>query len=329
MSLANVFAPDAFSVVSLTAAINKMPYTPGRIGALKLFKESGITTDTVVIEEINGTLSLIESTQRGAPAKTLGVDKRSARSFLVPHLAKESLILPGQVQNVRAFGSEDATQGVQQVVNQRMAKLKTEHEVTLEYFRLGAIKGQIIDGDGSTVLFNLFTEFGVSQNTFLLDTAADIRNQAVQITRSVENELGARTATGYRAICGDTFFDTLLEQDNVKEALKYQESAKLRTDLRGGFEYGGIVWENYRGSVGGVQFVDDEEAYVVPEGTDIFQTTFAPADFMETVNTVGLPLYAKIAVDQELNRWAKLHTQSNPLALCLIPRAVVKVTLGS
>ena len=47
----------------------------------------------------------------------------------------------------------------------------------------------------------------------------------------------------------------------------------------------------------------------------------------ETVNTVGLPIYAKMAVDEALNRWAKVHTQSNPLALCLRPRAVIKVTL--
>jgi hypothetical protein len=58
----------------------------------------------------------------------------------------------------------------------------------------------------------------------------------------------------------------------------------------------------------------------VPEGTSIFRTYFAPADFMEAVNTIGLPLYAKMVVDDELQRWVKLHTQSNPLAMCLRPR---------
>ena len=84
--------------------------------------------------------------------------------------------------------------------------------------------------------------------------------------------------------------------------------------------------ENYRGKVGTISFFPTAEAYVVPMGTSVFATHFAPADFMETVNTVGLPVYAKMVFDDELNRWVKLHTQSNPLALCLRPRAVVKVT---
>jgi hypothetical protein len=48
---------------------------------------------------------------------------------------------------------------------------------------------------------------------------------------------------------------------------------------------------------------------------------------METVNTIGLPIYAKQAPDPSgFNRFVQLHSQSNPLPLCLIPRAVVKAT---
>lgn len=332
MSLANVFTPDAFTMVSLTAAVNKMPHKPARIGQLGLFREDGITTTTVVIEEHEGTLALIESTPRGGPAKTLAVDKRKARSFLVPHFAKESLVLPDQVQNVRAFGSENATEGVQAVINKRLAKLRAEHEVTLEYMRMGAIKGQIIDGDGSTVLFNLFTEFGVSQQVHEIDlnnSSAHIREDCVEIQRLSENELGAEVVTSYRAFCGDEFFDRFIEHDAVKETLKYQEGKTLREDLRKGFVFGGITWENYRGNVGGTAFIPDGDAYVVPEGTSIFQTSFAPADTMEAVNTVGLPIYAMIAVDPEFGRWAKVHTQSNPLTMCTRPRAVIRVTQGS
>ena len=103
----------------------------------------------------------------------------------------------------------------------------------------------------------------------------------------------------------------------------------MRTDLRKGFEYGGITWENYRGNVSGTPFFALDEAYVVPENTGLFATRFAPADFIETVNTPGLPVYAKQAPDPELNRWVKIHTQSNPLNLCLRPRGVVKLNLAT
>ena len=72
---------------------------------------------------------------------------------MVPHIPHDSTILAAEVQNVRQFGSEDAMQGVQAVVNQRLQKMNANHEVTLEFLRMGALKGEILDGDGSTILY--------------------------------------------------------------------------------------------------------------------------------------------------------------------------------
>lgn len=325
----DVFRSDAFSMVSLTDAILKAPHRPGRIGTLGLFRGKGITTTTVVVEEKNGRLELIATTPRGGAPTTIGEQKRTARSFLVPHLEKESRIMADEVQGVRAFGQEDATASVQALVAERLADLRAFHDATLEYQRIGAVKGNILDADGSTVLFNLFTEFGVTQQThdIALTTATlDVRNECVAIMRKSENELGAEMVTGYRAFCGDAFFDDFIKHANVKASFQYQEGRVLRTDLRAGFEFGGITWENYRGKIGSVDFIPTAEAYVVPEGTNIFSTAYAPADFVETVNTLGLPYYAKVAPDEKYNRFVDLHTQSNPLSLCLRPRAVIKVT---
>lgn len=330
MSMLDVFRTDAFSVVSLTDAFVKAPHQPRRLGTLGIFgAPKGITTTTAVVEEKNGRLSLIAATPRGGVPSTIGQEKRTARSFIVPHLERESVIMADELQGVRAFGSETEVQTYQAIVAERLVDLRKMHEVTLEYHRMGAIKGQILDSDGATVIYNLFTEFGVSQQTHniaLSSGSTNVRNEAIAIQRKSEAELGDDMVSGYRAFCGDSFFDELVAHASVTGALQYQESNMLRTDLRTGFEYGGIVWENYRGSVGGITFVPTAEAYVVPVGTSIFQTYFAPADFLETVNTLGREGYAKTVIDEQLQRWVKLHTQSNPLAMCLRPRAVIKVT---
>ncbi|MGL1788648.1 major capsid protein, partial [Vibrio parahaemolyticus] len=90
----------------LTDAINKVPFIPGRVGQLGLFTESGVTTTTVMIEERQGSLNLIETTARGAPAVQNNVNKRKARSLVVPHIALEDTIMADEIQNLRAFGSE-------------------------------------------------------------------------------------------------------------------------------------------------------------------------------------------------------------------------------
>jgi len=328
----DIFRSDAFSLASLTDAILKAPFVPGRLGNLGVFREGGISTTAIILEEKDGVIELIQTGQRGAPATTLGGQKRTARSFVAHHLAKESTIYADEVQNVRAFGSEDAAVAVQAIVNERLAILRAMHEVTLEHLRISALQGIVLDADGTT-LFNLFTEFGVTQQTEEFDFGTSpvpgVRAAAVATRRKIEDALGATPVTSIRALCGSTFFDALVDSPGLVETVKYQASELLRGDLRAGFSYGGIIWEEYRGSVSGQDFVGASLAYAYPENTDIFRTYFAPGDFMETVNTLGLPVYAKVAIDAEFQRWAKLHTQSNPLALCKRPDAVIKLTIAA
>lgn len=341
----DVFRSDAFSVVSLTDAINKAPYKPGRIGALGLFRERGITTTTAMIEERRERLSLIQTTPRGSGGDAPENLRRKMRSLVVPHLERADKVYAEEVQNVRAFGSESETQSVQALVAERLAELRAMHEVTLEYHRVKALQGIILDADGSTLL-DLFDAFDVVQQTAMLDLSANVRSQIVAVQRQSESALGGEPITGYRAICGDTFFDLLIDSSDVKDSLKYQESALLRGDLRSGFEYGGITWENYRGKLSAdladpddeakdvdgdsvTPFVPDGEAHVFPVGPNIYATYFAPADYLETVNTVGLPVYAKQAVDTKWNKFVEIQTQSNPLCLVKRPRSLVKVTLAT
>ena len=259
MPALDIFGSSAFTMVALTDAINKMPYVPGRIGQLGLFREQGVSTTSVMIEEREGSLNLVETTARGAPAVQNTTNKRKARSLVVPHIALEDTILADEVQNVRAFGSESMLEGVQAVVNQRMSEMATKMDATLEHLRIGAIKGQILDADGSAVIYDLFTEFGVTAHTeidFDLDNASPapgaVKKKCHDIRRKIEDELGAQPYEHIHAICGADFFDDLITHSEVAKAYdRYLDGAFLRQgQARGSFEYSGIVFEEYRGRVG-------------------------------------------------------------------------------
>ena len=327
----DIFNDDAFSLSSLTAAINDMPHKPGRLGELGLFEESGISTTTAIVESVDGELRLLPSSERGAPATQGKGDKRKVRSFVIPHIPHDDAVLAAEVQNVRQFGSEDALQGVQAVINARLAKMNANHEVTLEFLRLGALTGKIIDGDGSTVLYNLFSEFGVTQQThaFKFSVAdTDVRIQTVKARRKVESALGALPYSGLRAVCGADFYDGIVGHKSTKEAYqRWMDGEALRNDPKAGFRFADVNWEEYRGSVGDKEFVPANEAYLYPENAGIFKTWFAPADFVETVNTIGLPRYAKQKL-MDFEKGVNIHTQSNPLPINLRPRAVIKLTMS-
>ncbi|GAG30478.1 unnamed protein product, partial [marine sediment metagenome] len=62
-----------------------------------------------------------------------------------------------------------------------------------------------------------------------------------------------------------------------------------------------------------------------PEGTmGTFATVFSPADFNETANTLGKPIYAKLK-PRDYERGYDIHTQSNPLPICYRPATLVEV----
>ena len=330
MPALDIFNDDAFSVASLTASIIETPHIPGRIGGMGIFEEEGITTTTVQIEKDNQGLALVAAGNRGEPAKIVAGDKRNMIPFNTLHLPQRATILADQIQNVRAFGSETDLETVQGVVNKRLAKLRRNIDATLEYHRLGAIKGQILDADGSSVLVDLFTAFGISQNTMSIafsSSTTKVRNKIVEAKRKIEDELGGASLTGYVALCGSGFFDAISGHETAAAAFdRWQDGAFLREDLRNGFPWGGVVWEEYRGKVGGVDFVGTNDAYLIPVGVaEMFLTRFAPADYMETANTIGLPYYAK----QEMlgfNKGVELEAQANPLCINTKPRAVLKLT---
>ncbi len=331
MALLDVFNTDAFTLISLTDAINKIPYKPARLGEMGTFQSQGVATTSIVIEERDGILALLPTKLRGEAASQARRGKRRVRSFVVPHIPHEDAVLAQDVQNVRAFGSENTAEGAVQVVADRLAAMRQSHETTLEYHRVGAVHGKILDSDGSTVIYNLFTEFGVTEQTvdFVLGTnTTDVRAKCLAVLRLIEKSLGGNAIYDHvHAICGATWFEALIGHDYVRDAYhRWRDSENLRNDPRRGFEFGGIIFEEYRGLIGNVNFINASQARFFPVGApNFFKTYHAPANFMETVNTIGIPLYAK-QERMKFDRGINLLTESNPLCMCTAPRALIKGT---
>src|SRR5690606_26204575 len=92
----------------------------------------------------------------------------------------------------------------------------------------------------------------------------------------------------------------------------------------GGFEFGGIVFENYRGSIGGTPFIGANDCRMFPVGVpDLFATAYAPANYIETVNTTGRPMYAKITPAPK-GTHVDIDVQSNPLPYCTRPKVLMQ-----
>ncbi|MFO2466224.1 major capsid protein [Pseudomonas sp. 15FMM2] len=326
-----IFEDDVFSVSSLTAAINDQEFLPGRISSLGLFREEGISTLTVQIEKDGETLALVPAGERGTSGLVVAGSRRHMIPFNTVHLPERFTIKADEIQGIRAFGTRSELQAVQDVVNKRLAKARRQLDATHEFHRMGALNGQVLDADGKTILLDIYKTFGVDRQRLkmgLNSPETELRVKCGEALDMQEDALGSITSTGSRAFCGKNFWNKLIVHRSVKETfINSLQAAELRGDARESFEFGGIVWERYRGKIAGVSFIHDDKALLIPEGVpDLYISSFAPADYMETVNTQGIPYYSKIE-PLPFNKGVAGEAQSNPLHICTRPRAQILLEL--
>ena len=226
---------------------------------------------------------------------------------------------------------------------EKMLDASNSHAATQEYAYVGAVQGIITYADGSTL--NLFDEFGVTPPDdvyFDLENvspvAGKLRAQCAAIARTIAAELSAVPFNGLYAICGDNFYDDLIKHSEVRATyLSWAGAQDLRAPTVsspvaagsfGVFPFGGIMWDNYFGAVGDTTFVDPDEAAVFPMGVPgLFREYYAPADYIETVNTLGQRLYTK-QYPMPNDKGVHLDTQMNALAMCTRPGTLVRVHKG-
>lgn len=326
----DIFNDDAFGVVQLTKAIEDVPSQPNRIAQLGIFEEDGISTTAISIEKQGSKITLVPSAPRGSTGDVLKREKRQMISLNCIHLPQRDAINADEVQNVRAFGSESDVETMQRVMSKRLRTMRRNIDTTIEYQRMGAIKGQVIDADGVTVLEDLHQRFGTSPaefNMILGNAGTKVKQKVVEVKRRQRHALGGLGFSGQRVLCSSSFFDALVGHAAVEKAYdRYLNGEFLRSDqTKTGFYFAEVFWEEYDGAVGDIDFIEDGTAWMIPEGVaDLFVTNYAPADYNETVNTLGQAYYVK-QEPKAMNKGIDIEAQSNPIHICTRPQVPVKL----
>lgn len=334
--MVDIWDGEGFTIETLTAAINSEPYRPGQISASGLFEEEGVSTTRISIEERNGKLSLVEPSKRGGPGETTGDDERNLVPFDIDHFQRDDAVAADEVQNVRAFGSADQLETIQDRVERKGKRHAQDLTMTLEHLRVGAIKGIVTTKSGK-VLHDLYSRFGISipaAVSLKLDVeATKVASLWQDVVYSIEDDLD-EPYDGIHVYTGRDFHKTLWTHKSVAETFLYNSGAVvLRQDVPDVFQFGGATWERYRTGAKatanlGAPYIAASEARVVVKGVpDLFITRFAPADYEETVNSIGLPFYMK-QYPTPNGKGRNIEVQMNPINLCTKPKTLRKLTIS-
>lgn len=333
MATIDVFNGDAFSLVSLTTALERVPFKPQLLGQLGIFAPRPISTTSFAVEAYNGALNVIPTTPRGAPPVQATPGGRSVRDFRTVRLAKGDRLNASEIQNLRAFGSESELENVQVEAMRRMVRLRDDLDLTLERHRLGAILGIVLDADNAP-LYNWFTEWGIAQPTeidFALGTeGTDVRKKIRDAKRAMQKAAQGAWTPGTRvgALVGDDFFDALLNHKSVKETRLNNERAPLLENVEAysSAEIEGVTWINYRGTDDGTTLaIDTDAAKFFPIGAPgVFEHVMGPGETFDTVNTPGRPFYAMTIPDEKRNSFVDLEVYSYPAMVCTRPKMLLR-----
>ena len=331
----NPFDAGGYSLAEMTQAINLLPNLYTRLGELGLFRFEGVSQRSVIIEQIEGVLNLLPSVALGGPATVGSREGRAMRSFALPWIPHDDVILPADIQGVPAIGVGDEADPLVSVMTRKLTLMRRKHAQTREYMEMNALRGIVKDGAGTT-LYNYFTEFGIAQISvdFVLGTAGtNVQSKVREVLRTVEDNLLGESMSGVHALVSREFFDKLISHPKTEEAYKFYAATgaqPLRQDVRRNFPFAGILFEEYAGAVtlstkASERLVPANEGIAFPTGTmDTFTTYGGPANLLETANTIGLPLYARQHLDPK-GRWIDLMTEASILPVNKRPRLAIRL----
>lgn len=327
-----IFRNSLFSATALTAAINAADVPVQRIAELGIFEEDGVSTTSVIIERKEQQLIIAPAIARGADPTPMANAKRSGVTLEVPHVPVYDRIGADELQNVRAFGSDNELEGLESVRDDKLAFMDRTLSNTEEYHRLGAVQGLVLNADGS-VLFDLFDEFGVTEAAdieidltragWTAEKSGLLRQQFSGIKSQMRRLLNNQPIKGVHSLCGEEIYEEIANHPEVRETyLATQEAKDLRGDASETFTYGGVTFEKYPG-YGDVEIAADECRFIPLGVPGLFISRFAPANWLSAVNRKGLPRYAMGTPDKTGEKYLELEAQMNGLHICTRPEVLI------
>ncbi len=332
-----------YTATDLTREINRIPNMYGRLNELNLFPAEGVASTLVEIKFEDGFITILAAEDRGKLG-SVGREPVEGSIWLeVPHIPHEDALLAKSLQNRFRFGSgRRQLAGIADETAKKLRYIRQRHAITLEFLRMGALKGQIIDGRNRQLydLFQVFAPYGVTKKTVYFDLAnasTNILEKTFEVARHLEDNAKGETVSGIHALVSREFFALLTNHPNVKEKyLATQNALQLAgKDIRKGFTFGAITFEEYNAVATDLtgtsrRFIAAGKGHVIPLGTQqAFATYFAPADTIEDVNTEGTP---EVFISIERMKHGKgidIHSESNPLPMCQRMDMLVELDMGA
>lgn len=333
-------------IIDWTQEINEIPNQYGWVKNQGIFNVRPTTQTAIIFDKNEAETTLLPQVPRGSRETTVGKD-RKVETFSLPlaYFKHSDYITPEDIQGQRMPGTPDQPETLANVRMEKLEDMRRAVDQTHEYMQIQALKGISTTPDG-TVLANMFTEFGVAQPTvdFDLGTAAtNIDSKIAEVKRGVTANLkSGGSIQGIDIMCGEGFFDKLIDHPKVREAyLNAASNAQYQRDISqympwgvsDVFVYRGVRFFTYPAvfllpNGTSEQAVADQEAHVIPRVRDLFRGYVGPNNKLGGANNFGAEMFAFEYTDPK-DEYHELQVETAPLFFATKPGVLYKLTTST
>lgn len=329
-----------FTHTQLTDTINVLPNQFGMLDERGFFPDRPSSATVVEITISKFKINVLPVSERGAPARP-NTPRRGDKIWMeIPHIKDMSVIKPSDIQDMLSLTNvPHAPMTFEEAFAQRLEEDRLKHDLTLEFMRMGALRGQIYDGE-LTLVHDLFEAFQVTKKEVdfeLDDEETDVQAKCAEVISHVRANLKGEIMTGVESFVDPAFFNALVSHPRVEKFwVNWQAAANMANPERrerGGqygrvFEFGNILFQEYDAVTEDANgdplpMIAEGEGHAYPAGTRATQVThLAPADDIRFVNQPGRRIYMSPEILKH-GQGIELQTQSNPLPIWNRPATLV------
>jgi len=326
--MANNLLNDDFSFAALTNAVNAAPVAVGPVSKSELFELNPIASTELGLELIKDNITLIQTSLRGGIGDIHTPAARSLVKLKTSHIRTTATMLADSWLNRAGFGQGGTPAHVLVERDRVLREMRARLDATMDYQKTRALNGQILDADGS-VIVDLFAEFGQAQQVVEFDldvSTTNLANKIITARRLSEATLGLAFAAEWIIFASAEFIDAARAHTSFEAATAgWGAATALTADHRDGSIIVGGAKMIEVPNLAGKTFIPAGSAFLAPMGVPgLCVTSFGPADYVEAIGELGLPLYAK-AEELAMGRGLVIETQSNPISVISRPRAIIKL----
>lgn len=320
-----------FQILDFSSMLEIVPRIDQLITNMNLFTEHFGRTTIAQVERVDEGVRDIEARRRGGERNYVGSEKVRLKNFNIPFFPLDRQINAADIQNFRAYGTENAPKTVEQEVTRILTRLRRYHSQLKEKALFAAVMGNSYSGGDTRAEYDYYAEWGVTQ----VRADVDFTKMATDPIDVIEAEARAYiidnagdNGNGYEIIvlASRKWFSALINHPLVMNAYQFYPSTQepLRRRLGGNannrmFEHKNILFiEDISGNV------PDGEAYILPKGIDdMFNVFYAPSDTIEDVNQTARDMYVWYK-ESPYHRERKVESETSFLATNNRPELVVR-----